>query len=334
MNENDNEQQLPETIPQLTVNDLGLTTDSTVVVEEANRTVVLKPDETIIIEKTPRLDIPPSNRPRKVYKGMWGTTEIAALGVSLFTIFGVLVLYLFFVVPSNNELEAARLERDKLEKDRNDAQTKYGGITSTQQRVADLIASVDNFESSYLPIASNGRTAIYQRINGLIAGYGLTNTSGPDYAPLELEAQQTQSTDESGTSGRERYLSIFPGVYVTMTVEGPYQNIRRFIREVETGREFVLISSVEIEPAETRQLRAAQQAAQTAQADPQFQPQDPTRGSFPGINQFPNNPNVQQPNAARPPQGRTMGDVVSLRLEMAAYFQRPTAAAVSVAPAQ
>jgi hypothetical protein len=35
--------------------------------------------ETIVIEKTPTIDIAPKKRPRKVYGGMWGQTEIATV---------------------------------------------------------------------------------------------------------------------------------------------------------------------------------------------------------------------------------------------------------------
>lgn len=327
MNEKD-PNEVPDTVPQITVNELGLTKDPAVVVDEPDRTVLLMPDETVVVEKPTAISIIPANRPRKVYKGMWGTPELAAATVSMLAIFSVLAFYLFVVVPSNNELELARAERDKLERERNEAQAKYGNITSTQQRVADLITSVDDFERNHLPMAANGRTAVYQRINSLIVGYGLTNTSGPTYAPLEMDPTRPVSSSETETTtGRDRYLSLFPGIYVSMTVEGPYANIRRFIREIETGRDFVLISSVEIEPADVRQRR---QAAEQATADAASQ--DPMRQVNPNLGpatRFPNNPTIpNQPASARPPQGRTMGDTVSLRLELAAYFRRMNAVAV------
>lgn len=319
---NKKDDEIPATDPQLTINDYGPTKDGAVVIEEVDRTVMVTPEETIVIEKEPQLDIPPANRPRRVYKGMWGPAELAAFAVALLAMLSVLALYLFYVIPSNRELEFAKAERDRLERERTEAQAKYGNITSTQQRVAELIQSVDQFETNYLPLAATGRTSLYQRLNSLIVGYGLTNTSGPDYSPLEIGSEQDRSGNSDEQRGRDRFLSIFPGVYVTMTVEGPYSNIRRFIREIETGREFVLISSVELEPSETR--RRPNVEAQPQQEIP-VAPQDPTRGGFPGMDRF---PQPQQAPAARPPQGRTMGDVVSLRLEMAAYFRRTSAAPV------
>ena len=69
--------------PEILVNFDQATLDPTVVVDEADRTVVLTEDETLVIQKTEQIDIVPVNRPRKVYGGMWGPMEIAAFAVSI-----------------------------------------------------------------------------------------------------------------------------------------------------------------------------------------------------------------------------------------------------------
>lgn len=320
---NEQDKNYGDTEPQIEVNDYGTTKDSAVVVNEPKRTVLLTETETIVMDKATTIEITPANRPRKVYKGMWGPTEIAAFGASLLTILGIAALYLFFVVPSNRELEQAKADRDRLERERIAAQSKYGNITNTQEHVAKLLTSVDDFESNHLPLAANGRTALYQRINSLIVGYGLLNTNGPDFAPLETLAEPSNinGQEQSAETGRARFQSLFPGVYVTMTVEGSYQNLRRFLREIETGNEFVLISSVELEPSDSRTDRENPNQQTAPPADPS--------GFPPGFSQ----PQKVQP---RRPQGRTLGEVVSLRLEMAAYFRRANALAVpgTESPAQ
>ena len=106
---------------EIFVNDYGSTVDSTVVVEEENRTVLLTDNETIVIEKQPTIDIAPKNRPRKVYGGMWGQTEIATVGVGLLAILTVILLFVFLVIPAKKELEANKAERDRLERERTTA---------------------------------------------------------------------------------------------------------------------------------------------------------------------------------------------------------------------
>lgn len=317
---------------KIIVNDYGATKDSTVVVEEPHRTVILTDDETIVIEKTPTIDIVPKNRPRSVYAGMWGTTEIATVGVALLAILTTILLYVFLVIPAEKDLETARSNRDRLERELLSAKGKYGSITTTEERVRELKTSVSDFESRYLPNATIGKTALYQRINGLISAYGLTNTTGPDYAPLEVDPRQAIEVSQT-ESGKSKFQSLFPGDYVTMTVEGSYQNLRRFMREIETSEQFVIISAVELEPAEGGDKKTNSQVAQNQPNQPNQQQMNPNQygqvnnptQQYPGMIQ-PNQP--QQINQATINRGKTYGETVSLRLEMAAYFRRPNSAPV------
>jgi len=307
---------------EMFVNDYGATPDSTVVIEEADRTVLLTDKETIVIEKNPMIDIAPKNRPNKVYAGMWGQTEIATVGVGMLAILTVILLFIFLVLPAKKELEQNRAERDRLERELTTARSRYGTITSTEERVARLVSSVNDFETRFLPIASNGRTALYQRINGLISAYGLVNASGPDYAPLEIaDGGSSQSSEEK--SGRAKFQSIFPGVYVTMTVEGSYQNLRRFIREIETSDQFVVVSAVELEPSDNNEKENQTTTARINNVQISPINQNETIGAaFPGQ---PGQVTVQPQTPTRPKavSGKTHGETVSLRLEMAAYFRRP-----------
>ena len=188
---------------------------------------------------------------------MWGTPEIVAVAAGAITLLLVTRSRISFsLLPSDRELARNKSEADRLEAEAISARSKYGEITTTESQVSKLLASVDDFQTRYLPVASNGQGALYQRLNGLIMSYGLMNTTGPDYAPLEMaDLNDQQQADEE--RGRAKYRSLFPGVYVTMTVEGPYQNLRRFIREIETGREFVVVSAVELAPSDYRKARAA-----------------------------------------------------------------------------
>ncbi|MEO8574998.1 MAG: hypothetical protein ABI481_13630, partial [Pyrinomonadaceae bacterium] len=305
----------PVTEPKILVNEYGETRDSAVVIDEADRTVLLTQDETIVIDKEPRIDIVPANRPRKVYGGMWGPAELVTVAFAMVALFIVAMLYIFMVAPAKRELEEARTKRDGLERELIAAQGKYGDIRDTETQVSKLMASVDDFESRYLPVASSGRTSLYQRINGLIGAYGLVNTSGPDYSPLET-ADLNSVTESEDEKGRAKYRSLFPGVYVTMTVEGSYQNIRRFIREVETGNDFVVVSAVELEPSDAE--------AHPKQNGPNQLGAVVDQGAGIPPQGFPNMPNGTTTTApSSPRKGKTHGEVVSLRLEMAAYFRRP-----------
>ncbi len=326
-----------ETNPQIHVNDLGSTIDSTVVVEEADRTVLLTDNETIIIPKETMIDVPPSNRQRKVYAGMWGTTELITVGVAMLAILTTILLFVLLVLPAQRELDNNRAKRQDLDKQLATANSRYGNITTTEERVGELIRSVDDFETRFLSTETNGKTALYQQLNGLIAAYGLTNTSGPDYAPLEIADQKRNNQPSEEEKGRSKFMSIYPGVYVTMTLDGSYQNLRRFIREIETSNQFVVISTIELEPSENKEKPENDQTVPTQAGVknlPSEQFNNPNGQSpFGNPNTF-QQPNSQQQNATKIDRGKTRGETVTLRLELAAYFRRPNfqPQPVSVAP--
>lgn len=312
-----------ETQPQIHVNTIGTTKDSTVVVEEQDRTVLLTENETIIIPKEPMIDVPPANRERKVYAGMWGVTELVTVGLALLAVLTTILLFVFLVIPAKKELSDNRAKRDELEKQRETAQRRFGTITDTKKRVIELTRSVDDFETRFLTTETNGKTELYQQLNGFISAYGLTNTSGPDYAPLEIVDQNRSNQQTEEDKGRSKFMSIYPGVYVTMTLDGSYQNLRRFIREIETSRQFVLISSIELEPSENKEKLDDQTGPTQAAVKNPPQVSNPNgQNPFGNPNTF-QQPNLQQQPAAKIDRGKTRGETVTLRLELAAYFRRP-----------
>lgn len=290
------------------------------------------PEMPVSIEEKPLFI--PANRPRKVYDGMWGPLEIGAVAAGLLAMLMAIVLYFFWVVPSNRELARNKSEADRLDAELISAKSKYGDIQDSQTQVDKLIGSVDDFETRFLSMQTNGQAALYQRLNGLIRAYGLENTTGPDYAPLDgVSIDQKQVTEEE--KGREKFRSLYPGVYVTTTVEGSYQNLRRFIREIETGREFVVISSVELAPSDTENKSEGEANAQPDQAamDQPAGVQNVKGGAaLPPVN--PNARMGQQQDLRSAPKGKTRGEVVALRIEMAAYFRRPGFVPMSAAPTE
>lgn len=270
----------------------------------------------------------PPNRPRKVYGGMWGPVEIGVLAAGSIVLLAAMLAYFFFVIPSNRELAMNKSKASSLDAELASARTKYGEITNSEEQVNKVLTSVDDFETRFLPAVSNGQNALYQRLNGLILSYGLINTTGPDYTPLEM-VNQNLSAQSDAEKGREKFRSLYPGVYVTTTVEGSYQNLRRFIREIETGNEFIIVSAIELAPSENEDSNEQRQNQVTTPQ--QTKPAVMQPGGFPpGVNPAFVQPAQNQP--ARKRRGKMHGETVALHIEMAAYFRRPNFA--PMAPSQ
>ena len=240
------------------------------------------------------------NGAARVYKGrasefvasrrgkMFGIAEVAALTGSCIVLALVMFSYLYFLVPARSRIAS-------LNRDRQQVQTnlqKLGSVVNTehgtQQRVDEVAASLNTFETEHLMRQDQGQLALVQELNQLIIKNALRNTSGPTYTILD----STGTKSLSGKSVVTKWQSFYPGMSVMVTVEGEYQNVRRFIQDVERSKQFVVINQVELQ-------RAQQNNAPTSADDSSA-------------------------------ESGTRGSLVSLQLNMATYFQRNTGSSTPV----
>lgn len=216
-------------------------------------------------------------------RGMFGIAEIAGLLVSAVMLLAVVFSYLYFLLPARSHLESLQLERSRLQTQLRVSREGIQQGVDTKATVQKITDSLSDFESNRLVQRSEGRMALYDELNDLIRKNGVRNTSGPSYTSLEpIGSKANQSAAATGKSAGAKWQSIYPGIAVSLTVEGQYQNLRRFVREIEANKQFLIVDDVELE-------RGTESNAQLA-AD--------GGGAAAG------------------------GTVVSLRLDMATYFQR------------
>lgn len=228
-------------------------------------------------------------------RSMFGLPELAGFAASLLILISAVFAYLYFLVPSYSRLASLQRERTLLQEQLRGAQEGMTRNTDAQATVEEINLSVDRFENQRLPSRNEGRMSLYNALNQMIRSNALRNTSGPNYIaldPLGINAPgQTRTTAAANKPGNAKWQSLFPGIGVSVTVEGQYANLRRFIRDLEASNQFIVINDVELEKATNTNEAAA--AALPA---------------MPGA----------QPGAT----AATRGTLVSLRVDLAAYFRR------------
>lgn len=210
-----------------------------------------------------------------------GPAEIVGLAGSVLILLLVVVSYLYFLVPANSHVDALQSERSLLQAELRTSQDVVNQNETTEASVQKITESLGDFESNHLLGADRGRMSLYDSLNVLIRKNGLRNTSGPTYTPLE------PSDSKVGTSGSRsantKWQSVYPGIAISVTVEGQYQNLRTFVRELEASTQLIIINSVELERSTEAGNSPPAEGGLTAGA---------------------------------------RGALVSLRLEMTTYFQR------------
>jgi Tfp pilus assembly protein PilO len=229
--------------------------------------------------------------PAAVYKGrlsaflesrrgkMFGIAELIGVAGSCFVLVLVLFSYIYFLVPARSRITSLDRDRTQLQTNLKTLETVVSNEQGTEQTVDRVAASLDRFQSENLLRQDQGRMHLYDELNQLIIKNGLRNTSGPTYTTLDPSGTKSVA----GKSVATKWQSFYPGVAVLVTVEGQYQNLRRFIRDIERSRQFVVINEVELQ-------RATQQNSSAASADDS--------------------------------EGGSRASLVSLQLNLTTYFQR------------
>jgi Tfp pilus assembly protein PilO len=191
---------------------------------------------------------------------MFGPAEILSLAGSCLVLFLVLLSYLYFLVPARSQRSALEADRSRLQTNLNKLKGIVNERQNTKETVDEITSSLDHFEADNLLRQDEGRMGLYGELNRLIMKNNLRNTSGPSYTALEpLGAKVTP-----GTSVSTKWQSVYPGIGVLVTVEGSYQNLRHFVRDIERTRHFVVINQVELQRAEnSAQLPADSETAGT-----------------------------------------------------------------------
>ena len=219
---------------------------------------------------------------------MFGVAEVAGLAGSCFILLLVLLSYLYFLIPARSHVASLTVENKQVKTNLETLAGVNRNEKNATATVQEITSSLTKFETDFLPRQDLGRVELYEELNQLIIKNGVRNTSGPTYTELEPEGTKTTGGKNMAT----RWQSFYPGVAVMVTVEGQYENVRRFIRDVERSRQFVVIHEVELQ-------RARDTNAPVSVETDDSQPAQPGSG--------------------------TRGSLVSLQLSMATYFQRASA---------
>jgi Tfp pilus assembly protein PilO len=181
------------------------------------------------------------------YRSMFGIAEIIGLSGSAVILIVVMVSYFYLLGPARSRLTALQLERSRLQTLLRNEQDAVRQDQSTEATVEKITQSLDIFESKELIGRNQGRMDLYDVLNGLIRKNGLRNTSGPTYTSLDPAGAKT--TVSAAKSASTKWQSVYPGIAISLTLEGQYQNLRRFVRDVETSKQFIIINAVELERA-------------------------------------------------------------------------------------
>jgi hypothetical protein len=239
---------------------------------------------------------------RSRQRSVIGVAELVGLAGSLVMLLAVLFAYLSYFTPAQSRLAKALADRDSLQKKLIEAQRNLDTTGSEHDVVNRINESLSTFENDKLTGRDEGRLTLYNTLIQLIRSNSLRNTSGPAYTYLEARGD---SPNQGPRLGNAKWQSLYPGISVTVTVEGQYANIRRFVRDIESSSQFIIINAVELE-------RAGDEGSLVTASPVAPVPGTATQPA----------PRANAPGTAVAPVGTRSSNLVSLKVDLAAYYRR------------
>ena len=213
--------------------------------------------------------------------GAVGLPELAALAVSALLLLAALCAYFLLLAPARARLARLGLEREQLQRRLQQSNENAVRHQSAGQLAGSILGSLETFENA-LGYREESSRAVVEELNEKTRRNGLARAQfsfsyQDELAPGQQPAAQPAQVSAGGRFNRRQ--TVFPAIDISLTVEGPYAALRRFIRDVETSGRLIVINGVQLE----------------------------------GINES---------GAGRAGEGGARGTLVSLRLDMSAYFHR------------
>jgi Tfp pilus assembly protein PilO len=217
-----------------------------------------------------------------------GVPEIVALAFAAALLALAFAAYFLLLVPERSNLLSLERERQQLQtqiRSAGENRDEKRGVDETVDRIRQSLA---HFETESLVPRDGSERALIEELNAKIKRSGLARAQfsfiyqDDTQTGATQQGQQRAAGNLSGSARRKQ--TVFPATDISLTIEGTYANLRRFIRDVESGSRFVVINGVQLE----------------------------------GMNE----------NGGDPARAA----LVSLRLDMSAYFRRSNAAAQTPQP--
>lgn len=227
-------------------------------------------------------------------RSLLGLPEIIALSAAALLLFAALASYFLLLRPQRARLADLTDEQGRLERALHGARNEGAQSETTQASVEKILASLQEFEARHLgQVTPMSTTEVAGELNKLILRHNLRISGGLDFTQFEGRRADGGQPSRTTTGTSRPVQTVYPGVGIQVSVEGPYANLRRFIRDVESQDDrFIVINSIELEGVTDSASRSAL-------------------------------PDMTGEGAAAPvAPSPSRGALVSLRLDMAAYFRR------------
>ena len=197
-------------------------------------------------ERTSRIDVG-APRVKTLPLGLsW--VEIAALVIAVAVFVFALSRYWTSLRPEQTRLH--QLEQQQADQQRELVPITVGPVsTASPNDIArDALESLERFKTAHLKPMRSGEIELLRDLNALAKRAGVQLTSGIDTTarmPGQVE-EDAQGKRPTKAKKQEDVLNVFPALGTRLSVAGEYANLRKFISELESSKQFLVVKTISI----------------------------------------------------------------------------------------
>jgi len=193
--------------------------------------------------------------------------EMIAAGLALGLVVLVILYYFFYLAPVKDRLSEVEKENAvQLNALKPNALGPKSG-PSRKEQIQQAKDSLTSFESDDLRSMAQGRIDLINEINQLAKADNVRLGSGIEMHVVYGGIAANSESQGSKKQKDSNVLDVFPRVQFQFAVKGEYKNLRKFLRDLEGSRQYVVIDSLNLTNAEQKQGRSSSRAPQMPQLE-------------------------------------------------------------------
>ena len=179
--------------------------------------------------------------------------EILGLSAAILFLLVAACSYFFLLVPERARLVALENERAQLQAKLRASSEGVERNQSTEASVGKIVSSLSEFETSVLVAREpQTTTAVVEELNDKTRRHNLARAQFSfshidEFVPGQTKSQSSGNARGGAAGDAAKRESVFPTINISLTIEGPYGNLRRFIRDIEQSRRFIVINGIQLE---------------------------------------------------------------------------------------
>lgn len=179
--------------------------------------------------------------------------EIIGLAAAILLLLAAACAYFLLLVPERARLVALENEHAQLQAKLRASTEGVERNESTQASVGKIVSSLNEFETGVLVAREpQTTTAVIEELNDKTRRNNLARAQFSfshldEFVPGQTNAQPNSNARGGAAGNASKRESVFPAIDISLTIEGPYGNLRRFIRDIEQSRRFIVINGIQLE---------------------------------------------------------------------------------------